>query len=195
MLSLRPLLRRQALALARPTIGGRSFGEHMDAKRKSQDDRWHVDRLNTSIGHNFPDFIEHWNRDLFRQVGYGMNAAVVLSAVGPAVWTSLTAHPVSYIPSAILAALTAGYWRVGKKDMEQSQHAVRRNYPVLGNMRYIMETIRPEMRQYIVESDSEGRPYSRLHRSQVYQRGECLKRQERIMACRAKTASHFLALR
>jgi glutamate synthase domain-containing protein 2 len=56
--------------------------------------------------------------------------------------------------------------------MRQTSHAIRRNYPVLGNMRYIMETIRPELRQYIVESDTEGAPYDRLRRAQIYQRAK-----------------------
>ena len=47
-----------------------------------------------------------------------------------------------------------------------------RNYPVIGNFRYILETIRPELRQYIVESDMDGRPFDRMHRAQIYTRAK-----------------------
>lgn len=56
--------------------------------------------------------------------------------------------------------------------MQQTSHSVRRNYPVIGNLRYILETIRPELRQYFVESDKDGAPFDRLHRAQVYQRSK-----------------------
>lgn len=100
------------------------------------------DRVNAAISHNFPDFIEHWNRDNFRRVGYGLSALTLASAVGPALWTSLTAHPVSYVPSVIIGMLTAGYWRVGLTDIKQTSHAIRRNYPVIGNIRYMVEMVR-----------------------------------------------------
>jgi len=56
--------------------------------------------------------------------------------------------------------------------MKQNQHAIRRNYPVLGNVRYILETVRPELRQYIVESDMDGRPFNRMDRAQIYTRAK-----------------------
>ncbi|KNC72405.1 hypothetical protein SARC_15037, partial [Sphaeroforma arctica JP610] len=52
------------------------------------------------------------------------------------------------------------------------KHTIRRNFPVLGNVRYIFETIRPEIRQYFIESDSESVPFSRQARSIVYQRSK-----------------------
>ena len=48
----------------------------------------------------------------------------------------------SLAPMVVLGTITAGYWHLGLKDMQQSSHAIRRNYPVLGNMRYILETVR-----------------------------------------------------
>ncbi len=53
-----------------------------------------------------------------------------------------------------------------------SHHAIRRNFPVLGNLRYILESIRPEIMQYFVETDTEGRPLNRIYRSLVYQRAK-----------------------
>ena len=61
---------------------------------------------------------------------------------------------------------------VGVYDLQQTKRAVLRNYPVIGHFRYILEYIRPEMRQYFVESDAEATPFSRSQRSLVYQRAK-----------------------
>jgi len=61
---------------------------------------------------------------------------------------------------------------IGIFDLLQTPHAVRRNYPILGNIRYLVETIRPEIRQYLLESDSDALPFSRAQRSLVYSRAK-----------------------
>src|ERR1700751_5205416 len=61
---------------------------------------------------------------------------------------------------------------LGVRDYLQTRHSIRRNYPILGNLRFFFEFIRPELRQYIVESDTEARPFSRNQRSVVYQRAK-----------------------
>ncbi len=61
---------------------------------------------------------------------------------------------------------------VGLKDIFQTKHAVRRNFPLVGNFRYILEAIRPEIQQYFVESNTDGRPIDRNDRSVVYQRAK-----------------------
>jgi glutamate synthase domain-containing protein 2 len=61
---------------------------------------------------------------------------------------------------------------IGFLDIIQKTHAIRRNFPVLGNFRYLLEKIRPEIMQYFVETDTEGRPINRLTRSVVYQRAK-----------------------
>jgi len=67
---------------------------------------------------------------------------------------------------------------LGVHDVRQRRHSVLRNYPVIGHLRFLLEFIRPEMRQYFIESDSEAAPFSRQQRSLVYQRakGEADKR-------------------
>ncbi|AOM77543.1 FMN-binding glutamate synthase family protein [Pedobacter steynii] len=57
-------------------------------------------------------------------------------------------------------------------DRFQSKHAVLRNYPVIGRLRYFFESIRPEMRQYFFESELDGKPFNRRQRSIVYQRAK-----------------------
>ncbi|WP_285261406.1 FMN-binding glutamate synthase family protein [Halopseudomonas bauzanensis] len=61
---------------------------------------------------------------------------------------------------------------LGIFDLLQTSHAVRRNYPILGNIRYLVESIRPEIRQYLIESDNEPLPFSRAQRSLVYARAK-----------------------
>ena len=61
---------------------------------------------------------------------------------------------------------------VGFLDMNQKSHSLRRIYPVIGWFRYLFESIRAEIQQYFVESDTDGRPVSREFRSLVYQRAK-----------------------
>lgn len=61
---------------------------------------------------------------------------------------------------------------LGWRDLTQRRHAVLRNYPVIGHLRFLLEFIRPEMRQYFIESDNEAAPFSRQQRSLVYQRAK-----------------------
>jgi glutamate synthase domain-containing protein 2 len=56
----------------------------------------------------------------------------------------------------------------GIADMTQKSHTILRNFPVIGHLRYFMEFIAPELHQYLVESDVDGRPFSRLQRNYVY---------------------------
>ena len=61
---------------------------------------------------------------------------------------------------------------VGISDLQQTHHAILRNYPVIGHLRFLLEFIRPELRQYFIESDNEAVPFSRSQRSLVYARSK-----------------------
>jgi glutamate synthase domain-containing protein 2 len=61
---------------------------------------------------------------------------------------------------------------LGWRDAHQRRHSVLRNYPVIGHIRFLLEFIRPEIRQYFIESDHEAAPFSRQQRSLVYQRAK-----------------------
>jgi glutamate synthase domain-containing protein 2 len=61
---------------------------------------------------------------------------------------------------------------LGYYDMFQARHAIMRNFPILGRGRYVMEDLRPKLYQYFIESDTNGRPISRIYRSVVYQRAK-----------------------
>lgn len=57
-------------------------------------------------------------------------------------------------------------------NTRQKKHALLRNYPVIGYLRYFFEAFRPEFRQYFFESDLDGKPFNRRQRSIVYQRAK-----------------------
>src|SRR5882672_7477700 len=61
---------------------------------------------------------------------------------------------------------------IGWRDLLQTRQAIRRNFPILGNFRYLFEAIRPEINQYFVESNTDGVPFNRDLRSLVYQRSK-----------------------
>lgn len=61
---------------------------------------------------------------------------------------------------------------MGLNDILNKKQAIRRNFPILGNLRYFFEKIRPEIMQYFVETDTEGRPINRIYRSMVYRRAK-----------------------
>jgi glutamate synthase domain-containing protein 2 len=61
---------------------------------------------------------------------------------------------------------------VGVHDLVQKKHSILRNYPVLGHMRFLMEGIRPELQQYFIERNFDGRPFDRDTRSAIYQRAK-----------------------
>jgi glutamate synthase domain-containing protein 2 len=61
---------------------------------------------------------------------------------------------------------------VGVHDLIQTRHAILRNYPIIGHLRFFFEKIRPEMRQYFFEGDTDGMPFPRERRAIVYQRAK-----------------------
>jgi glutamate synthase domain-containing protein 2 len=57
---------------------------------------------------------------------------------------------------------------VAARDLLQREHTLLRNFPVLGHARYLLESIGPELRQYLVAGDNEERPFTRDQRRWVY---------------------------
>jgi hypothetical protein len=74
---------------------------------------------------------------------------------------SLIAFNVGWLPAIVFISLSV----LGARDVRQAKHAILRNYPVIGHARFLLEYIRPEMRQYFLESDNEAAPFSRSQRS------------------------------
>ncbi|MBX3022028.1 MAG: FMN-binding glutamate synthase family protein [Bdellovibrionales bacterium] len=91
-------------------------------------------------------------------------SAVIFAAVGltswfwpPVLWSLIVLAPV---------------FLIGMNDALQTRQAIRRNFPLIGNVRYLFEMIRPELQQYFVESNQSGRPIPRDIRSVIYQRAK-----------------------
>jgi glutamate synthase domain-containing protein 2 len=73
----------------------------------------------------------------------------------------------------LLAALAFGILSLlGLRDVRQKRHSILRNYPVIGHLRFLFESIRPEIRQYLIEGEKDEEPFSRESRSLVYQRAK-----------------------
>ena len=94
--------------------------------------------------------------------------AFTLCAIG-LLWSLLAWVGDGYVLPVLVFAYLVG---TGFHDLWQSKRAVLRNYPVIGHMRFLLEFIRPEIRQYFIESDNEATPFSRAQRSLVYQRAK-----------------------
>ncbi len=90
--------------------------------------------------------------------------AVLAGAAGWWVW--------GHVAWVVLGLAGAALVGVGLHDLTQDRRSVLRNYPIIGHMRYLLEYIRPEIRQYFIESDHEKNPFSRAQRSLVYQRAK-----------------------
>jgi glutamate synthase domain-containing protein 2 len=87
----------------------------------------------------------------------------ILSLIATAFWSGWFT-----LPLIVFAALSALGWN----DVRQKSHSILRNYPVLGHVRFLLESIRPEIRQYLLEDDQDEEPFSRDARSLVYQRAK-----------------------
>lgn len=109
-----------------------------------------------------PDWVEEWDRGVFKKVGAGLTAL------------TLASFPVLHeaVLTGALGTITGAYWFMGWRDINQNQQTIRRNFPVLGNIRYLLEMVRPEIRQYFVEGDDEAVPFDRNHRVVAYQRSK-----------------------
>jgi glutamate synthase domain-containing protein 2 len=68
----------------------------------------------------------------------------------------------------LLAVVVVSLTAVAVYDLTQRRHAITRNFPVIGHLRFILEAIGPEVRQYIVTDNDQERPFSRDQRRWVY---------------------------
>jgi glutamate synthase domain-containing protein 2 len=73
-----------------------------------------------------------------------------------------------------IPTLLSAIYALGVYNAYQSKHAILRNFPVLGYFRYFFESISPEMQQYFIERETDGKPFPRNQRSAVYRRAKNL---------------------
>src|SRR5690606_20490079 len=98
-----------------------------------------------------------------RQLFINLSIIIPVIVIGISfVWT-----PILWLFVIILPLIILGYI-----DVSQKNHAIRKNFPVVGRARYMLESIRPEIMQYFVENDRDGRPLDRVTRSMIYQRAK-----------------------
>jgi len=71
-----------------------------------------------------------------------------------------------------LLAIPGSLALLGLWDLFQTRHAVLRNYPIMAHLRFLLEDIRPEIRQYFFEDEKSGMPFPRDKRAIVYQRAK-----------------------
>ena len=89
-----------------------------------------------------------------------------------AIPASILAIGTFWSPAYWLLLLLAPFLLLGLIDCFQTKHTLRRIYPVIGRIRYLFESVRPEIQQYFVESETNGMPVSREFRSLIYQRAK-----------------------
>lgn len=99
--------------------------------------------------------------------------ALTLALMATALFAGLyVAHPADHWLIGLPLALFAGLAILGIRDLIQTRHAVLRNYPISAHLRFLLEEMRPEMRQYFFEDEKNGMPFSRDRRAVVYQRAK-----------------------
>jgi glutamate synthase domain-containing protein 2 len=89
-------------------------------------------------------------------------AAALAIATGAVAWI---------VVAVVLLVLVA----VGVHDLVQRHHSILRNYPLVGHMRFALEAIRPELQQYFIERNYDGRPFDRDTRTAIYERAKGVK--------------------
>jgi glutamate synthase domain-containing protein 2 len=93
---------------------------------------------------------------------------LVIVAAAAAAALGAAAGPWWFASEVVLLPLAA----VGVFDLVQRRHAVLRNYPIIGHIRFMLEAVRPELRQYLIEDERDPVPFSREHRALVYRRAK-----------------------
>ncbi len=83
---------------------------------------------------------------------------------------------------AVLAVFSPWWWfaagpalavaLLGVYDVVQRRHSILRNYPVVGHFRFALEALRPEIQQYFIERNYDGRPFDRDTRTVIYERAK-----------------------
>ncbi|RQH00646.1 FMN-binding glutamate synthase family protein [Paraburkholderia dinghuensis] len=102
---------------------------------------------------------------MFSRRYLAMWAAVLVTL---ATFAAAALHHLSWLCAIVPALLVV----LGLYDMRQNRHAILRNYPIWGHLRFFFEFVRPEIRQYFVEDDTDEKPFSLAQRSLVYQRAK-----------------------
>lgn len=98
-------------------------------------------------------------REIFIVISISVLIAVAVIALfwKPVLWSLLLFGPIILL---------------GIADILQKKQTIKNNFPVIGHFRYLLESFRPEIMQYFVETDTEGTPINREFRSLIYRRAK-----------------------
>ncbi|MEA2250574.1 MAG: hypothetical protein QOG70_816 [Solirubrobacteraceae bacterium] len=103
-----------------------------------------------------------------RFAAFGLATLACALAAALAIVTGAVAWIVVAVVLLVLVA-------VGVHDLIQRHHSILRNYPLVGHMRFALEAIRPELQQYFIERNYDGRPFDRDTRTAIYERAKGVK--------------------
>ncbi|MCB2068048.1 MAG: FMN-binding glutamate synthase family protein, partial [Erythrobacter sp.] len=90
----------------------------------------------------------------------------------PLAIAALLGLAIALLPNPWLLAGLALLLAIALWDFAQSRHTLRRNYPLISRVRWLMEDLRPFAQAYVIEDDLDGRPFSHQERALVYARAK-----------------------
>jgi glutamate synthase domain-containing protein 2 len=99
-----------------------------------------------------------------------MRKIFIYSTIG--VVAAVLAWTYFWWPAIFVLVALAPFIAMGISDLMQTRQSLKRNFPLLGRLRYVFEDLRPKIQQYFVESDTDGAPINRNDRSVIYQRAK-----------------------
>src|ERR1700733_7369671 len=104
-----------------------------------------------------------------------MRFAALAGSVVVCVLAAVAAATLGGIGFIVVAVIFGAVALVGVYDLAQRRHSILRNYPILGHARFALESIRPELQQYFIERNYDGRPFDRDTRTSIYERAKGIK--------------------
>ena len=104
-----------------------------------------------------------------------MRFAALAGSVAVCILAVVAAATLGGVGFIVVAVIFGAVALVGVYDLAQRRHSILRNYPILGHARFALEAIRPELQQYFIERNYDGRPFDRDTRTSIYERAKGVK--------------------
>jgi glutamate synthase domain-containing protein 2 len=104
-----------------------------------------------------------------------MRFAALAGSAAISVLAVVAAATLGGIAFIVVAVIFGALALVGLHDLSQHRHSILRNYPILGHARFALEAVRPELQQYLIERNYDGRPFDRDTRTSIYERAKGVK--------------------
>src|ERR1700743_3144238 len=104
-----------------------------------------------------------------------MRFAALIGSLALCILAIVAAVALGGIGWIIVAVVFAAIAAVGIHGVTQRRHSILANYPLLGHARFALEAVRPELQQYFIERNYDGRPFDRDTRTSIYERAKGVK--------------------